>query len=73
MPLNPLPYRIVRQKLIAAGFAELSTEGSHVKFGKQTGDGFRTAIVPKHSEVAVGTIRSIVRQAGIPVDEWERL
>jgi predicted RNA binding protein YcfA (HicA-like mRNA interferase family) len=33
----------------------------------------RTAIVPRHREVAVGTLRSILRQAGLPVDEFEQL
>jgi predicted RNA binding protein YcfA (HicA-like mRNA interferase family) len=73
VPLNPLPYREVRRRLVAAGFAEVSQEGSHVKFARQTPDGVRTTIVPQHREVAVGTIRSILRQAGISQEEWERL
>jgi predicted RNA binding protein YcfA (HicA-like mRNA interferase family) len=32
-----------------------------------------TAIVPYHREIAVGTIRSILRQAGITTDQWEAL
>jgi predicted RNA binding protein YcfA (HicA-like mRNA interferase family) len=73
VPLKPLPYREVKRKLEAAGFTEVSQKGSHVKFGKQTDEGMRTAIVPRHREVTVGTLRSILRQAGLSPDEFEAL
>jgi len=73
LPVNPLPFREVRRRLLAAGFLEISQEGSHVKFARTTGTGTRTAIVPRHREVRVGTLRSILRQAGLSVDEWEAL
>jgi predicted RNA binding protein YcfA (HicA-like mRNA interferase family) len=73
VPLRPLPYREVKRKLLAAGFQEVSQKGSHVKFAKATDDGLRTAIVPHHTEVAVGTLRSILRQAGISPEEFEEL
>ena len=65
MPLKPLPFRHVRRKLLAAGFEEVSQESTHVKFAKATEEGLRTAVVPKHREVAVGTLHSILRQAGL--------
>jgi predicted RNA binding protein YcfA (HicA-like mRNA interferase family) len=73
VPLRPLPYRKVRRKLEAAGFMQISQKGSHVKFVKHADEGTRTAIVPRHREVAVGTLRSILRQAAIDPDEFERL
>jgi predicted RNA binding protein YcfA (HicA-like mRNA interferase family) len=73
VPPRPLPYREVKRKLEAIGFAEVSQQGSHVKFAKQTEQGLRTAIVPRHREVATGTLRSILRQAGLSWDEFERL
>lgn len=73
MPLRPLPYHEVRRRLEAAGFAEHSRKGSHVKFVRQTRQGTRIAVVPQHREVAVGTLRSMLRQAGISTDEWEAL
>lgn len=73
MPLNPLPFREVCRRLEAAGFSEVSQKGSHVKFSKVTPTGTRIVIVPKHSEVKVGTIRSILRQAGITPEEWDNL
>lgn len=71
--LRPLPYREVARKLRAAGFAEVSQRGSHVKFAKTTAAGTRTATVPRHREVVVGTLRSVLNQAGLSVDEFDRL
>ncbi|MFQ5852316.1 MAG: type II toxin-antitoxin system HicA family toxin [Candidatus Binatia bacterium] len=73
MPLRPLPYREVKRKLEAAGFIQVSRKGSHVKFAKQGNEGTRTAIVPEHREIAVGILRSILRQAGLSPDEFDAL
>jgi len=35
--------------------------------------GMRTATVPKHREVAAGTLRSILRQAGMRAEDFEKL
>jgi predicted RNA binding protein YcfA (HicA-like mRNA interferase family) len=71
--LNPLPFREVKRRLEAAGFAEASQRGSHVKFVRRTGEMADTAIVPRHAEIAIGTLRSILRQAHIDPDEWDSL
>jgi predicted RNA binding protein YcfA (HicA-like mRNA interferase family) len=73
VPLKPLPYREVKRRLEAAGFEEVSQKGSHVKFIKFTEEGIRTAIVPRHREITIGTLGSILRQAGISVEEFEVL
>ena len=74
MPLRPLPYRDVKRKLEAAGFTERSHRGgSHVKFARITPTETRTAIVPRHREVAIGTLRSILRQAGLSEEEFDKL
>lgn len=73
MPPKILPFREVRRRLLAAGWEEAGVTGSHVKFAKRTTTGTRTAIVPKHREVARGTLRSILRQAGISEDEFDKL
>lgn len=52
-----------------AGFAEISQRGSHVKL-RNAG---RTVIVRLHRELAPGTLRSILRQAGLSVDEFTAL
>lgn len=71
--LNPQPYREVKRRQEATGFAESSQKGSHVKFVRQLGAIIDTAIVPKKHEIPVGTLRSILSQAHIDADEWEAL
>ena len=71
--IRPLPYRVVVRKLRAAGFVEVSQKGSHVKFVKRDEYGVRSTMVPRHREVVVGTLRSILRQTGLTPDEFEEL
>jgi predicted RNA binding protein YcfA (HicA-like mRNA interferase family) len=71
--LKPQPYREVKRRLEAAGFREASQKGSHVKFVRREGDTVDTAVVPRKPEVTVGTLRSILNQAHIDPDEWEKL
>ncbi len=73
MQLRPLPCREVKRRLEAAGFKEVGSKGSHVKFARVTEHGTYTAIVPNHREVPVGALRSILKQAGISLDEFEKL
>lgn len=71
--MKPLPFREVKRKLEAAGFIEVGQSGSHTKFAKIDEAGTKTAIVPKHREIAAGTLRSILRQSGIGAEDFERL
>ncbi|MBI4581462.1 MAG: type II toxin-antitoxin system HicA family toxin [Planctomycetes bacterium] len=71
--LRPLPFREVKRRLEAAGFAEVSQRGSHVKFIRSTPEGTRAAIVPHHAEVRPGTLRSILNQAGLTPEEFDQL
>ena len=73
MTLNPLPCREIKRKLEASGFQERQGRGSHRKFVKFTRVGVLTTIVPFHREVAVGALRSILRQAGLSAEEFEAL
>lgn len=73
MPRRPLPFREIKRRLEAVGFVEVSQKGSHVKFARTTDGETRTAIVPHHREVSVGTLASVLRQAGISPDEFDRL
>lgn len=72
-PAKPLPYREVARKLTAAGFTEVAQRGSHVKFARRTDLGVLTVIVPRHREVAIGTLRSILRQAMLTADDFDSL
>ncbi len=65
----PLPVvsgaRVIKA-LASLGFAEISQRGSHVKLRRAES----TVIVPMHKELAAGTLRSIIRQAGLSVDDF---
>ncbi len=71
--LKPQPFREIKRRLEAAGFAEAGQKGSHVKFVRLSGDTVDTAIVPRKHEVPVGTLRSILNQAHIHPDDWDKL
>jgi len=71
--LKPQSFREIKRRLEAAGFVEASQKGSHVKFVRHSGAVVDTAIVPKKHEVPVGTLRSILNQAHIHPDDWDRL
>ena len=71
-PIRPLPFREVARKLHAAGFTELSQRGSHVKFRRLNGRGGITVVVLRHNAIAIGTLRDIIKQAGLTRREfWE--
>ena len=46
--------------------------GSHIVL-RQAGPPNRRLTVPDHAEVAKGTLRAIIRQAGLTVDEFKNL
>ena len=46
--------------------------GSHMIL-RQTASPFRRVVVPDHKEVAKGTLRGILRQTGLTVDELKDL
>jgi predicted RNA binding protein YcfA (HicA-like mRNA interferase family) len=71
--LKPQPFREVKRRLQAVGFVEASQRGSHVKFVRRSEASVDTAIVPKKSEIAVGTLRSILNQAHIDPEDWDNL
>lgn len=52
------------------GFAQGRVKGSHLVMKKATRDGTAVCVVPLHDELAVGTLRSVLRQAGITPDEF---
>ncbi|MGI6100704.1 MAG: addiction module toxin, HicA family [Lentisphaerae bacterium] len=47
------------------GFQEVRQRGSHVVLRRAD----KGCVVPLHTSLAVGTLRSAIRQAGITVDE----
>ena len=71
--LRPLPFREIKRRLEAAGFVETGQKGSHVKFVRRAGAVVDTAVVPRKSEIPIGTLRSILSQAHLSSDEWDTL
>ena len=53
------------------GFVQVRQRGSHVIMQRSTDDSTITVPVPDHDEVKIGTLRSIVRQSGVPRVEFE--
>ncbi len=69
--LKPLSFREIKRRLESIGFEEVGQKGSHVKFARYSLGRTDTAIVPRKSEVPVGTLRSILNQAHIDPETWE--
>jgi predicted RNA binding protein YcfA (HicA-like mRNA interferase family) len=65
--------RKVIKALTKAGFTVERRKGSHVKLKKKEAGKVLIVIVPDHSEVARGTLKSILRQAGITREEFLKL
>ncbi|MGA9115813.1 MAG: type II toxin-antitoxin system HicA family toxin [Bacteroidota bacterium] len=57
--------------LLKAGFQVKRREGSHVILRRQ--DPFCQVVVPDHKELDRGTLRAIIRQAGMSIEEFDRL
>ena len=52
------------------GFERVRQRGSHVVLKKQTAEGAVGCVIPLHRELAIGTLRGILRQAGVTPDEF---
>jgi len=52
------------------GFEQVRQRGSHIILTKQTVEGKVGCVVPLHRQLAIGTLRGILRQAGISPDEF---
>ena len=72
--MSPPLHQVSGQAVVAAvgrgGFAQVGQRGSHVKLRSDAG---LTVIVPVHRELAPGTLRSTIRQAGLDVDGFVSL
>lgn len=50
------------------GFKQVRSRGSHVVLRKED----RGCVVPLHDELAIGTLRGALRQAGVTLKEFTR-
>ena len=62
-----LPPNKIISILYKFGFAKVSQKGSHVKMKNQDN---RSCIIPMHNEVAKGTLKSILEQADINLEDF---
>jgi len=53
------------------GFVEVRRRGSHIVMQRRGAEGTTTVPVPDHRELRIGTLRSIIRQSGLPRGEFE--
>ena len=53
------------------GFVRVRQRGSHVVLKRVTPDGTIGCVVPRHKELAEGTLRGILRQAQISPEEFK--
>jgi predicted RNA binding protein YcfA (HicA-like mRNA interferase family) len=73
--VNVLP-RVSGREVVRAlrkiGYDRDRQRGSHIVL-RQTAPPHRRITVPDHKEVAKGTLRAIIRQAGLTVEEFNSL
>ena len=62
------PKEIIKA-LSKLGFEKVSQRGSHAKYRNQTTP-VKTVIIPMHSEIARGTLKSILEQANLSLEEF---
>ncbi len=73
MALPVLSGRKVIRALTKAGFSVETRKGSHVKLKKRVDARVLVVIVPDHTELARGTLQSILRQANLDREEFLKL
>ena len=64
--------RQVVTALAKLGYEKDRQKGSHIVL-RQTAPPHRRLTVPDHKEVAKGTLRAIIKQAGLTVEEFKAL
>lgn len=57
--------------LAGHGFVVVRQRGSHVVMQRAAVEGTTTVPVPSHRELKPGTLRSIIRQSGVPREAFE--
>lgn len=62
----------VKSRLTYLGFVEVSQRGSHLKMRAKISGRIRTVIIPMHKQIAHGTLKSILTQAGITKEAFEK-
>ena len=69
--LRVLSGKEVCEILAGHGFIEVRRRGSHIVMQKKEAGSTVTVPVPDHKELRRGTLRSIIRQSGVPRSFFE--
>jgi len=67
---RPVSGREVIRTLERLGFVQVRQRGSHVVLRRETFEGAIGCVVPLHRELALGTLRGILKQARITPEEF---
>ncbi|MCD4731039.1 MAG: type II toxin-antitoxin system HicA family toxin [Bacteroidales bacterium] len=59
--------------LNSIGFQVVSQKGSHIKMKRKTSNRTLTVIIPNYTEIPIGTLRSILRQANLTQEDFVKL
>ena len=70
--LRPISGKEAIEALESMGFFQARQRGSHVALRKHTAEGDVGCVVPLHKELAIGTLRGILRQAQVSTEEFIR-
>ena len=73
MKLKPYSYKRVVKVLGKLGFKPVRQQGSHILLKGTYRGTSRTVVVPRHEETAVGTLKGILFQAGLTIEEFVKL
>lgn len=73
MPLPSISAKDAFRAFGKAGFSRVRQSGSHVVLQKKLPGTTVTLVIPSHSELAKGTLRALIRKAGMSVDEFVAL
>ena len=73
MKLKPYSYLQVIKTLSKLGFRVIRQKGSHIVLKGFYKEMNRTVVVPKHKEIAIGTLKGILFQADVTVEEFVNL
>ncbi len=71
MPKLPrIPSREAIRALERLGFQQIRQTGSHVVMKKVTEEGTIGCVVPVHTELKIGTLSSILKQAKVTIEAF---
>jgi len=74
--MSRLPVVSGRQTIVAlqaVGYVAVRQRGSHVRMRHPSEPGRKPVTIPDHRELKSGTLRAILRDAGLSVEEFAKL